>query len=82
MIVVPILLYAAVKGGVHNLGTLVIDNIGGTRSRGDYRVRVYAKDADIATAKPFREGRVLAHRRLAEPVGNLIAKALKETGYG
>lgn len=88
MIVVPVQLYSAVTGRVSNLGTLVIDNVGGTRDRGDYRVRVYAKGADrdgavamVMHRKPIREGRVVGHRRLAEPVHNLVAKALKETGY-
>ncbi|WP_066546807.1 hypothetical protein [Sphingomonas sp. CCH15-F11] len=89
MIVVPIQLYSAVTGEVENLGTIVIDNIGGTRARGDYRVRAYAKGAAeagflhmVSRARPIREGRVFGHRRQAEPVGNLIAKAMKELGYG
>lgn len=89
MIVVPIMLWSAVSGKVENLGTIIIDNIGGTHQRGDYRVRAYAKGADaigivqmVASRKPIREGRVIGHRRIAEPVGNLIAKAMKEMGYG
>ncbi|WP_446653070.1 hypothetical protein [Blastomonas sp.] len=89
MIVVPITLWSAITGQVENLGTVVIDNIGGTHQRGNYRVRAYAKGADaigvvqmVATKKPIREGKVFGHRRIAEPVGNLIAKALKEMGYG
>lgn len=89
MIVVPYMLWSAVTGDVENLGTVIIDNIGGTTQRGNYRVRAYAKGADgngivqmVATKKPIREGKVLGHRRLAEPVGNLIAKALNEMGYG
>ena len=88
MIVVPIMLWSAVTGGVENLGTIVIDNIGGTHQRGDYRVRAYAKGADaigvvkmVATKKPIREGKVISHRRIAEPVGNLIVKAMMEMGY-
>lgn len=88
MIVVPIMLWSAVSGKVETLGTIVIDNIGGTPQRGDYRVRAYAKGADaigivkmVASKKPIREGKVIGHRRIAEPVGNLIAKAMKEMGY-
>lgn len=88
MIVVPIMLWSAVSGNVETLGTIVIDNIGGTHQRGDYRVRAYAKGADaigivkmVASKKPIREGKVIGHRRIAEPVGNLIAKAMKEMGY-
>lgn len=89
MIVVPIQLWSAVTGNIETLGTLVVDNIGGTAKIGDYRVRMYKKGADkigvvrmVATVPPFREGKVLRHRRLAEPVGNLIAKAMREVGYG
>ena len=89
MIVVPYMLWSAVTGEVENLGTVIIDNIGGTTRRGNYRVRAYAKGVDgngiiqmVATKTPIREGKVLGHRRLAEPVGNLIAKALNELGYG
>lgn len=59
--------------------------------RGDYRVRAYRKgalakaDGDhrkmVHDAKPTREGRVYDHARLAEPVGNLVAKAMKDLGY-
>ncbi|MEZ5709692.1 MAG: hypothetical protein R3E02_09935 [Blastomonas sp.] len=90
MIIVPIMLNSAIDGRVEILGTLVVDNIGGTHDRGDYRVRMYRKETDgrfpetakLLRGKPIREGRVLGHRRLAEPVGNLIAKAMKELGYG
>jgi hypothetical protein len=59
---------------------------------GNYRCRMYRKGAlkkaegcarrMVSTAKHSREGKVLGHRRLAEPVQNLVAKALKEMGYG
>ena len=89
MIVVPIMLASAITGQVSSLGTIVIDNLGGTNAVCDYRVRAYAKGAErggvvdmVAKRKPIRESKVLAHRRLAEPVGNLVAKALSEMGYG
>lgn len=91
MIVCEVKLHSAIDGRTEDLGTLVIDNIGGTRTRGDYRCRMYRKgDAErvggvrrlIPLAKPSREGRVLGHARLAEPVHSLVAKALKEMGYG
>jgi hypothetical protein len=59
--------------------------------KGDYRVRVYRKGAlakvagcpwrMIRTFAPIRTGRVNGHNRLAEPVHNLVAKALRELGY-
>lgn len=91
MIVCPVELLSAVTGKRHDLGTMVIDNQGGTRTLGDYRVRMYRKgerqkhesDWDmVRKAKPVREAPVLRHRRLAEPVHNLVAKALKAMGYG
>lgn len=59
----------------------------------DYRCRAYRKNAltvrakgnarnMVMTAKHHREGFVRDHARHAEPVGNLIAKALKGMGYG
>jgi hypothetical protein len=74
-----------------NLGTMVIDNIGGTQARGDYRCRMYAKGVlpkhgndprvMVHKAKHTRESTVLNHARLAEPVHNLVAKALTAMGY-
>ena len=92
MIVVDIFLKSAISEDRDaNLGTMVIDNVGGTRTTGDYRCRMYKKGerkrhptdwAMVRTAKPTREGQVLGHKRLAEPVQNLVAKALKAMGYG
>lgn len=89
MIIIPIMLQSAIDGRVEVLNTMVIDNIGGTKSVGDYRVRMFRKQADrrvpdidtLATTKPIREGKVIGHRRLAEPVGNLVAKALAALEY-
>lgn len=83
---VPITLVSAIDGHTEVLSTLLIDNIGGTKARGDYRVRMFGKQPDrrvpdFARTKPIREGKVLNHARLAEPVGNLVAKALTELGY-
>jgi hypothetical protein len=57
----------------------------------DYRCRMYAKgqlrrcDGDarkmVATRQHTREGVVQDHRRHAEPVQNLVAKALTAMGY-
>jgi hypothetical protein len=60
--------------------------------KGDYCCRMYRKGAlnkfkndsrlMVYKSTPTREGQVLGHARLAEPVQNLVAKALKEMGYG
>lgn len=89
MIVVPIILQSAIDGRTEILGTLVIDNIGGTARRADYRCRMYRKQPDgrfpdfreLLATTPIRTGTVRNHRRTAEPVGNLVLKALTATGY-
>lgn len=79
------------------LGLLIIDQQYMTHDgrRADYRVRMYRKGTKLfknegrgwsfahgTNPKPIREGSVLNHARLTEPVQNLVAKALKELGYG
>lgn len=93
MIVVKVELHT--PGWVKTLGTMCIDNIGGTEKIGDYRVRVFRKGAErengyrylepfemVRHRKPIREGRVLGHRRLLEPVWNLVLKSLGAVAYG
>lgn len=91
MIVVDITLHSAIDGRTENLGTMIIDNIGGTRTKGNYNCRMFKKgDVDrvggarslISKAKPIRSAQVLDHPRLAEPVHTLVAKALKAMNYG
>ena len=91
MIVIKIELHSANTGRETDLGTMIIDNIGGTRTSGDYRCRMYKKGEVtrvngawrlFANSKPIREGFVFNHKRLQEPVQNLITKSLKEMGYG
>lgn len=83
MIVVRVELHSAITGQVEELSRVVIDNIGGTKSRGDYRVRAYRKGSALfpLTKNVIREGAVNGHARLAEPVINLVAKALSAMGY-
>ena len=91
MIVVEIALHSAIDGRTENLGTMIIHNIGGSSHMADYQCLMFKKkEIDrvggarklIANAKPIRSGQVLGHNRLAEPVHNLVAKALKKLGYG
>lgn len=94
MIVVRVELASAIsRSRDTDLGTLIIDNIGCRANGrvGDYRVRMYRKGAIeraggcaramLANAKPTRDATVLGHRRLAEPVHNLVCKALNAMGY-
>lgn len=78
MIVVKVELHSAVTGKVSELSKVIIDNIGGTHTRGDYRCRSIMRNGK----KVIRESEVLNHARLAEPVLNLVAKALKAMNYG
>lgn len=89
MLTVPILLDSAITGQRKSLGLLVIDNVGGSKSKGDYRARMYRAGSDHSTAAyiirtktPIREATITGHARLSEPVGSLVAKALNELGYG
>jgi hypothetical protein len=90
MIVIDIALHSAIDGRTENLGTMIIDNLGtGTRTHGNYRARMFRKGAIskygprglIGNAKPTRDALVMGHARLAEPVQNLVAKALTALGY-
>ena len=95
MITVEIKLISAISPDRdQELGTMVLDNIGNSPNgrQADYRARMYRKGALkqfncdartlVAKATHTREGVVLGHNKLAEPVQNLIAKALTSMGYG
>lgn len=87
MIVVRVELWSAVTGRRTELARLTIDNVGGTRTLGDYRVRTLrgrseaALDQALLHQRVQREGRVLRHPRLREHVWHLVAKALVSVGY-
>lgn len=90
MIIIKVELWSAVDGSQEELARMVIDNVGGTQTRGNYRARTLigrSKEAlDRALkGKPMkvqREGAVIGHARLKEHVWNLVAKALLNMGYG
>lgn len=94
MIVVEIKLTSAISADRdRELGTMVLDNITthNNSKKGDYRARMYRKGdlkkyggsfGLVAHAKYTREAKVLDHNRIAEPVQNLVAKALTAMGYG
>ena len=84
MLVVKIELHSAITGKITTIGRMVIDNIGGTRTRGDYRVRLLRANAkewlgmySIRHAKVTREGRVLNYPRLSYSVWRLVFRSLK-----
>lgn len=89
MLVVKVELWSALTGQKTELARMVVDNVGGTPEHGDYRVRTLRgrneRALDRAMAHPMtitREGAVKKHPRLREHVWNLVAKALRSTGYG
>jgi hypothetical protein len=91
MIVIRVELWSAITGQKTELARMVIDNIGGTSTLGNYRVRTLrgrcaaALDrsmAKIATTGTQREGRVISYPRERVHVWNLVAKALTTIGYG
>lgn len=94
MIVVRVELASAISCSRDtDLGTVIIDNVGCSANGriGNYRIRAYRKGQleqfggdprrMVAVGKHHRIGTVLGHRRLAEPVHNLVAKALAQMGY-
>lgn len=91
MIVGRVELWSAVNGQKSELARMVIDNIGGTDQRGDYRTRTLRGRSEeqlhramlsMPAAGVQREGRVTGHARLREHVWNLVGKALSGMGYG
>lgn len=89
MIVVKVELWSAIDGQKTELARMVIDNIGGTHTRANYRTRTLigrTREAlDRALQIPMRvqrESRVIGHPRLKEHVWNLVAKGLLNMGYG
>lgn len=90
MIIVKVELWSAIDGSKEELARMVIDNIGGTQTSGDYRARTLigrskpALDRALNTIpmKVQRNGQVIGHARLKEHVWNLVSKALSQMGYG
>lgn len=91
MIVVKVELWSAINGQKTELARMVIDNIGGTVQRSDYRVRTLRGRSEEALDRALlqmdgagtqRTGKVVGHARLREHVWNLVAKGLANLGYG
>ncbi|KUR80943.1 hypothetical protein [Novosphingobium sp. FSW06-99] len=91
MIVIRVELWSAVTGEQTELARMVVDNIGGDMTRGDYRCRTLRGGSKAALDRSLariteggvqRSGEVYGHPRLREHVWNLVAKALASMGYG
>jgi hypothetical protein len=80
MLVVRVELHSAITGKITEIASMIIDNIGGTRERGDYRVRVGNKrdagNISAVASRPQRMGQVRNYPRLSYNVWRLIARAL------
>lgn len=84
MIVVRVELWSAITGIKTEIARMHICNEGGTEQLGNYAVETLRGrcGAALDKRKVQRSGRVERHPRLREHVWNLVAKALKVTGYG
>ena len=93
MIIVRVERWSAVTGDRTELARMVIDNIGGTNHRRNYRCRTLKGRCTAALNGAMktlagngkgvqREGTVTGHLSLREHVWNLVAKALASMDYG
>lgn len=85
MLVVRVELHCAMSDRVEELGTIIIANDGSGDSKvGNYDVRVGRKgcsDFNKIYHKPTRSGKVLGHKRFAESVWSLVARALESVKF-
>lgn len=86
MIVVRVELHSAITGAVSNIGFVIIHNVGGSKTLGNYSCHSYKRGHDPVAANSLakneiRNGIVQRHPRLREPVLSLVRKALEEMGY-
>lgn len=88
MIVVKVELWSAVDGSRQELARMMINNVGGTSHIRDYECRTYRGRSErslhhaMLNDTVIRRGKVNKHPALAQHVWNLVAKALKNMGYG
>ncbi|MFC3097334.1 hypothetical protein [Alteraurantiacibacter palmitatis] len=88
MIVVKVELHSAITGQVTEIGRMMINNVGGSASSGDYQARTYRGRSAETLARAMkrnevtRKGKIEGHARLRLHVWHLIAKALASMGYG
>jgi len=83
MIVVRVELHSAITGETTELSRVVIDNIGGTKTKGNYQCRSYRKGSPLHPLgkNVTRKAEVIGHPRLADPVLTLVKKALDALRY-
>jgi hypothetical protein len=88
MLVVKVELWPHGQGGtnVSTIATMVIANMGGTMTLGDYSAVIAAdgsqpSDPHALFARFDRRAEIKGHPRLARPVWNLVSKALASLGF-
>jgi hypothetical protein len=85
MLVVKVELHDANTGKVSELSRMLIANTcAGSEELGDYAVwlaRKGQKRNDLVVARCERRGDVTGHRRLTEPVWQLVRKAIEAVGF-
>ena len=81
MLVVKVELHSAITKKVTPIAQMIIANVGGTKTRGDYTVKVaHQKDIDDfqkVWTEPQRTGSVTNYPRLSYHVWRLVLRALK-----
>lgn len=85
MLVVNVHLKSAISSSRDaELARVIIANVGGTATRGDYRcMALWGRGTEqLDKMKVIRTGDVTNHARQREHVLNLVAKALISMGYG
>src|SRR5690606_29787898 len=93
MIIVRVELWSAISGEKTELARMVVDNVGGNRTKGNYRCRTLrGRSADqldrsqatvnVNAGSVTRGAIVRDHLREKLHVWHLVAKALSAMGYG
>jgi len=90
MIVIKVELWSAITGQKKELARMIVDNVGGTDARGNYRARTLIGRSSAALdsammqrpMKTAREGHVADYPRQRLHIWNLVQRALAGMGYG
>jgi len=82
MLIVRIELWGAVSGVRKEIGCVAISNIGGNRTRGNYRIELHRNFERLRKRKtPYRLGYVSDFPRLSLGVFDLLLRGLLATVY-
>ena len=78
MIVVRVELHSAITGEKTELARMIVDNVGGNKTSGNYRCRTLRgrSSAVLDRREVQREGKVIGFPRLSQHIWNLVASSL------